>query len=62
MTFNSKTTCFTIAQMPLTIAKDAFLESKTSCFVVRDGSDRLARSITWYNQLILSRLEESVTD
>ncbi len=35
MMCKSKTTCFTIVKMPLMTGKDAFEESKTSCFTLR---------------------------
>jgi len=30
----SKTTCFTIVQMPLMIGKDAIFDNKTTCFTI----------------------------
>ena len=44
------------------MVKDAFLDSKTSCFTMRDGSDRCLKSITLYNELILNGLKRKVID
>ena len=58
--FNSKTTCFTIEEIALSMVKDSFLQDKTTCFVMREGSDTLPKSITLYNNLILNHLERKV--
>ena len=42
------------------MVKDSFLQDKTSCFVMREGSDTLSESITLYNNLILNHLERKV--
>ena len=58
----SKTTCFTIEEIALSMVKDSFLQDKTTCFVVREGSDTLSKSITLYNELILNELRRKVMD
>ena len=58
--FNSKTTCFAIEEIALSMVKDSFLQDKTTCFVMREGSDTLSESITLYNNLILNHLERKV--
>ena len=58
--FDSKTTCFVIEEIALSMVKDSFLQDKTSCFVMRDGSDTLSESVTLYNNLILNYLERKV--
>lgn len=35
---------FTITKIALTMARDTFLEGKTSCFTMSGGSDRLTKS------------------
>ena len=40
MILKSKTSCFTIAQIALTMVKDGFIGSKTTCFTMSDSSDR----------------------
>ena len=62
MSFKSKTSCFTIVRMPLTMVRDSLFESKTTCFTVSDSSDRFELNITQRNKLILNRLEEKVID
>ncbi len=44
------------------MVKDAFSDSKTSCFAMRDGSDRCLKGITLYNELILNELKQIVID
>ena len=58
----SKTTCFVSIKIALIIVKDAFSDSKTSCFTMSDGSDRYLKSITLYNELILNGLKRKVID
>ena len=58
----SKTTCFVSIKIALIIVKDAFSDSKTSCFTMSDGSDRYLKSITLYNGLILNGLKRKVID
>ena len=42
------------------MVKDSFLQDKTTCFVMREGSDGQTKSITLYNNLILNHLERKV--
>ena len=43
-------------QIVFTVGKDGTLKSKTTCFTLSDGSDRLKISITKYNKLIINKL------
>ena len=40
MILKSKTSCFTIVQIALSMVKDGFLGSKTTYFTMSDSSDR----------------------
>ena len=62
MISKSKTSCFTIVEIPLIMLKDSLLESKTTCFTVSDGSDIFLKNITYHNKMIFNRLERKVID
>jgi hypothetical protein len=41
-------------QIALSMVKDSYLESKTTCFTASDNSDRCVISVTLLNKLIIN--------
>ena len=61
MILKSKTSCFTIAQIALTMVKDGFLESKTTCFTTLERDDINVINIILHNNQIHNELNNIMT-
>ena len=56
-----KTTCFSVKRMVLYGDREAFYDTKTTCFGSVVASDTFKRTITLTNKLTLNTLEAKVT-